>query len=267
MLHALLPYLWLYLTIGVLAGTASGLLGLGGGIVVVPGLDYLFVLQGMPAPHVMHMAAATSLAVMCLTTQVSAWTYHRRRLILWSAYRRLLPGIVLGVIAGSIAADYVPNNVLRILFAAVVIIIAMRMFLLIEPHPDNRMPPWYSVGLVGFFIGGKSGLLGIGGGALTVPFLARCHVPMRKTTGTTALCSFTIAVTGTACQLAQIKVHPIAVPGTIGDIYLPAVGLIASTSMLSAYLAAHWSKHVPVRLLKQIFAVCLLFMGIHMLWR
>jgi len=257
-------YILLYPLIGILAGLLSGMLGIGGGVVVVPGLALVFghlaVMQGFS----MHMAEGTSLAAMIVTAISSIYAHHRYNRVLWPVFLRLLPGILVGVTFGAIFASYLPTRVLEIIFGLFVFFIAVRMFLLIKSKPARKLPNWPWLSLVAFLIGGKSGLLGIGGGAITIPFLTYCNVPMRKASGTSIACTLPIAIVG-AISFAIMGWKVVAIPYSIGYVYLPAFFGVAIMSLLFAPVGAKLSSMINVTLVKRIFAILLFIVSIKMI--
>lgn len=258
-------YILLYPLIGVLAGLLSGMLGIGGGIVVVPGLVIVFTRFAKMQGFSMHMAAGTSLAIMIITAISSIYAHHQRDNVLWPLFLRLLPGILIGVISGAIFASYLPARILEIIFGVFVFLMALRMFLLIKSKPTRKLPDWPWLSLVAFVIGGKSGLLGIGGGAITIPFLNYCNVPMRKASGTSIACTFPIAIVG-AISFAITGFHVVTIPYSIGYVYLPAFFGVAIMSLLFAPVGAALASRIDIVLVKRIFGFLLFIVSIKMIF-
>lgn len=258
-------YILLYPLIGLLAGLLSGMLGIGGGIVVVPGLAFVFAHFAAMHGFSMHMAEGTSLAIMIVTAISSICAYHKRDNVLWPVFFRLLPGILIGVIFGAVFASYLPTRILEIIFGLFVLLMAFRMLLLFNSKPTRKLPSWPWLSLVAFVIGGKSGLLGIGGGAITIPFLTYCNVPMRKASGTSIACTLPMAIVG-AISFAVMGFHVVTVPYSIGYIYLPAFFGTAIMSLLFAPIGAMLSSKVNVELIKRIFGILLLLTSIKMIF-
>lgn len=252
----------IFVTIGAFAGTMSGLLGIGGGMVVVPSLAFAFHLVGFPQASIMQMAAGTSLAVMVCTAQASARAHHREVDIEWGIYQKLVAGIIPGTLIGALIADKLHTHMLSIILGILLIVVSMRIFLLKEPKPTHHLPNRFFMFAVGLIVGAKSGLLGLGGGVITIPFLTYCNVSMRRAVGVSILCSFTIAVIGTLATLyTGLDYH--GLPGwRTGYVFWPAVLCIAIPSMIMAPYAARWSHKIPERRLKRFFAIFLLLAGI-----
>jgi len=256
-------YILFYPLIGMIVGLLSGMLGIGGGVVVVPGLALVFAHFVMMQGSVMHMAEGTSLAVMIITAASSMRAHHRYKNVLWSVVLRLLPGMLIGVIVGAIFASFMPTRILEILFGLFILFIAVQMILLTKPKPTRKLPRWPALSLVAFLIGGKSGLLGIGGGSITIPFLTYCNVPMRKASGTSIACTLPIAIFG-AASFIIMGWKIISIPYSLGYVYLPAFLSVAIMSLLFAPIGARLSLLINVSIIKRIFAILLFFVGIKM---
>ena len=266
MISLSLVTLFSYLLLGIAAGITGGLLGLGGGIVIVPALLFLFIYQGLPADVLMHMAVATSLATIVFTSISAAWAHHRHGAVEWDIVRLLGPGIIVGAISGAIIADQLRSDNLRIAFGIFEILVAMQIGFGIKPHAQRSLPG--SVGMVasGSVIGTISSLLGIGGGTLTVPFLLWCNVNIRNAVATSSACGFPIAVAGTA-TLIITGWHYTGLPeGSSGYVYWPATVMISIASVCAAPLGAKLTHALPVNTLQRVFAVVLAAIGIRMLF-
>lgn len=254
-----------YVITGIVTGLVAGVLGVGGGLIVVPALD-LFLAHIVPESVVMRMAAGTSLAIMIPTSFSACLSHHFQKNVLWSVWKRLAPGILLGVFTGATLAHYLPSNWLRIGFGLFTLSIAFRLFMLVQPKAERHLPGFLGLSSVGFAIGAKSGLLGLGGGALSVPFLVRCNVSMHQARGTSSAISFLIAILGTLAFMFHGAPHTTLVAGSSGYIYWPAVMAIAPTTLIVAPISAHLGSRLPVNLLKRIFATCLVAIAINMFW-
>jgi len=256
--------LLLFAITGMLAGTAAGLLGIGGGMIVVPCLVFILSYYGIHLHVVMHVAVATSLAVMMFTATASIHSHHQRGNVLWPVFYQLIPGIIVGVIMGAIFADFLPTDVLKVIFAIFLILVAIRMFIIFVPKPHRQLPgPWPRRGFASL-IGLKSGLLGVGGGALTVPFLIWCNVPMKNASGISAACTLPIAITGTIVTIIT-GLNNTHNHFSLGYVYWPAVITIALFSVLFVRLGARLQTMLPVNTVKRIFAVLLLIAAINLL--
>ncbi|QBR83182.1 sulfite exporter TauE/SafE family protein [Legionella israelensis] len=251
---------------GAFAGLMAGILGIGGGMVVVPALAFIFRHnQTVPPSLIMHVAAGTSLAVMIITSQASVRAHYRLGEILWPVYRRLWPGIVIGAVLGAILADLLPSHWLKIIFGVFLLIVAYKMFLdrhITRPHQYPRA--WIHHFISGL-IGVKSGLLGVGGGALIIPYLTYCGVDIRKIAAISSLCTMTVAVVGTLAFMVTGSNEPGLPAYSIGYVYWPAAFWVAIPSALFAPVGARLTYVLPVAQLKNGFIVFLLLASLDML--
>lgn len=256
----------LYIVTGAFTGLLSGLLGVGGGIVVVPALAFIFLNREIvPADFVMHMAIGTSLAIMVLTTYASVRAYQRFGWVLWSLYQKMALGIIIGSICGVILADFLDSELLFIIFGVFLIFVALMMFFLYEPHPHASLPKPALLTMASTGIGALASLLGVGGGVLTTPFLTRCNIAMRNATAMSAVCGFTVALIGSATNIIT-GWNATNLPAlSTGYIFWPAVFFVAFVSVLTVPLGAKLAYHLPVKLLKRTFACFLLITGVRML--
>lgn len=255
----------IYLTLGAFAGTLAGLLGVGGGLVIVPVLALVFAHQGVSPDVIMHLAIGTSLATIVFTSVSSVRAHHRRGAVLWPAFWRMTPGIVVGAMVGALVADRVPSRDLQAVFGIFELLVAAQLALDTRPGPHRRLPRWPGMGLAGLVIGSVSAVIGIGGGTMTVPFLAWCNVKMQQAVGTSAACGLPIAVAGALGFVSFGWDAPGLPRGAYGYLYLPALGGIVLASVLFAPLGARLAHALPARLLKRFFAVFLALLGLRML--
>jgi uncharacterized protein len=251
-----------YLGTGAVAGLLAGLLGVGGGLVIVPALAALFALGGFPAGQLMHFAIGSSLATIVPTSIASLLSHHRRGGIHWTAVRGLTPGIVLGALGGAWLAGQITSQGLRLLFGAFELLVALQLLAGRQPASHHALPGTAGLGLAGGVIGAVSALLGIGGGTLTVPFLLWNGVDILRAVATAAACGLPIALVGAAAFAAGGA----APPGGLhtGFIYWPAVAGIVSTSILAAPLGARLAHCLPKAVLQRIFALVLALIGLRM---
>ena len=256
----------LFALTGAFAGLIAGILGIGGGMIVVPCLLYIFhLIQAIPTPIEMHMAAGTSLAIMIFTSQASIRAHYRQGDILWSTFMPLWPGIVLGAISGAVLADFVSSTALKIIFGIVLLLIGLNMLVNVKITYAKRFPaPWINR-LFSYFMGLKSGFLGIGGGAVIIPYLNYCGVDTHKIPAVSSLCTFTVAVVGTITCMITGSNEPGLPPFATGYVYWPAVIWVAIPSMLFAPVGAQVSYALPIQQLKYGFTAILLIAAIDLL--
>lgn len=251
---------------GAFAGLMAGILGIGGGMVVVPALAFIFHHHHLIPDHlIMHVAAGTSLAVMLITSQASVRAHYRLGEILWPIYQRLWPGIVIGAVLGAVFADLLPSHWLKVIFGVFLLVVAVKMFLDRHVTRPRQFPrPWVHH-LISGLIGMKSGLLGVGGGALIIPYLTYCGVSLRKIAAISGLCTMTVAVVGSLAFMLTGRNEPGLPAYSIGYVYWPAAFWIAIPSALFAPIGARLTYVLPVQQLKNAFIVFLLLAALDML--
>jgi uncharacterized protein len=260
-----LPALTAYLSLGAVAGLLAGLFGLGGGIVIVPALFFLYLQRGFPAELCMHLAVGSSLATVVFTSITSAMAHHRHGAVRWPVVRRLSPGIVAGAALGAVLAEHAPGRFLRVFFGLFELLVAVQLALAPRPDAHRDLPGTGGMWLVGTGIGALSTLLGIGGGTLTVPLLVYCNVPIHQAVGTSAACGLPIALAG-AIGFAVAGWGEAGLPaGSSGYLYWPAVAAVMAGSAFLAPLGARLAHALPVATLRRLFAAVVALIGVRML--
>ncbi|MSN25789.1 MAG: TSUP family transporter [Geobacter sp.] len=254
----------LYLALGAFAGVLAGLLGVGGGIVIVPILTFIFTAQSLPAEHILHLALGTSLASIMFTSVSSLRAHHARGAVDWQVVRRITPGILAGTFFGSWVAAQLSTRFLKTFFVIFLYYVALQMLLNIRPKPHRQLPGSTAMFGVGGVIGGVSSLVGIGGGSMSVPFLIWCNAAMHSAIGTSSAIGFPIALAGAAGYLLN-GLSVTLPPYTLGYIYLPALIGVAAASIVTAPLGARLAHSLPISGLKKIFALLLIVMGTKMM--
>jgi uncharacterized membrane protein YfcA len=253
-----------YLALGLVSGFIAGLLGVGGGLVIVPVLSWIYSQEGFPAQYNIHMALGTSLSVIVLTSISSLRAHHGHGAVRWQAVRRITPGILLGTLAGAFAAARLPDLGLRWFFTLFLYYAAIQMLLALNPEARRELPGWPGMTVAGGVIGLISSWVGIGGGTLSVPFLNWCNVRLQEAIGTSAAIGFPIAVSGAAGYAMAGWGADGLPPWSLGFIYLPATAIVALVSVLSAPWGARLTHRLPAGKLKRIFSGLLLFMAVRM---
>lgn len=256
----------LYLLTGAVAGVLAGLLGVGGGIVIVPALGLLLAFQGLATGCEMQVALGTSLGTIVFTSLASLRAHHRRGAVRWAVVRTITPGILAGTFTGTFLAARLPTSTLKVIFAVFLALVATQMLLDLRPKGRRDLPSAAATSGVGAVVGGISSLVGIGGGTLSVPFLSWCGVAMHEAVGTSAAIGFPIALAGAL----GYAVNGWGVAGrpepSLGYLYLPAVIGIVLASILTVPLGARLAHALPVRRLRQVFAFFLLATALRMAW-
>lgn len=261
-----MSFLAAYALLGLVSGFVAGLLGVGGGLVLVPVLSWLYLAQGFPAAYNIHLALGTSLAVIVLTSVASLRAHHGHGAVRWTAVRRIAPGIVLGTLAGAVAAAWLPDLGLRWFFVCFLFYAATQMLFGFRASPHRELPGWPGMTLAGAVIGLVSSWVGIGGGTLSVPFLNWCNVRFQEAIGTSAAIGFPIAVSGALGYALSGQVVAGLPEHSLGFVYLPALAAVALASMVTAPWGARLTHRLPVARLKRLFAGLLYLLGLRMLY-
>jgi len=259
--------LLLYALVGVGAGICAGLLGIGGGLVVVPALVFSFTLAGYDPAVLTQLAIGTSLTTIIFTSTSSIWAHHRMGNVRWDLFRRMLPGIALGAWAGVYAAGHLEGAVLQLAFGVFVVLAALQMALALRPPPQRQLPGRVGTAAAGSVIGGASSLFGIGGGTLTVPWLSWCNVPILGAVATASACGLPTALIGMVANIHVGWGRAGLPPGATGFVYWPAVLGLAATSTVFARFSAGWARRLPALQLRRIFALVMMVVGLQLVWR
>ncbi|HEX4044884.1 MAG TPA: sulfite exporter TauE/SafE family protein [Gammaproteobacteria bacterium] len=266
-----------YLILGAFAGLCAGLLGIGGGIIVVPILSLLLLAQGFPPALLMHTAVGTSLAIMIFTALSSSYAYYRRDLIVWPLFYKFVPGLLFGTIMGSLIARYLSSTHLQLAFAIFLLLIALHLFFEKAYRPVSKeiisetvTVHYLKIIIAASTIGILSGFFGIGGGSMMVPFFVYYHIEMHKATGTSALCGLPLAIVGTLTQIFtgwDLAILHQVPSGTTGYIYWPAAITVAITSVIFAPIGTRLAVWLPAKSLKRIFAMILILTAISLFFK
>lgn len=254
----------LYLGAGAIAGLMAGLLGIGGGMVIVPMLTYTFIAHGIPHEYVLHMALGTSLASIIFTSLSSVRAHHQRGAVNWQAVTRITPGILVGTFVGAWIAAQLSTNFLKVFFACFLLYVATQMLVGLKPKSTRTLPGAAGMFGAGGTIGIFSSLVGIGGGTLSVPFLSWCNTEMRKAIATSSAIGFPIAIAGTAGYIVNGRGIDVASPH-LGYIHLTGLLGIVLASVCTAPFGARLTHTLPVDKLKKIFSILLYVVGTKML--
>lgn len=257
--------LLLYLLLGMFAGTVAGLLGVGGGLIIVPVLAFVFSQQSMSAAIIIHMAVGTSLASIVMTSISSVYAHHKHGAVILPVFVQLAPGIVVGAFIGAAVADVLPAELLKNIFGVFELLVATQMLLAAKPAAHRKLPGQVGMSLAGVLIGKVSAIVGIGGGTMTVPYLVWCNVPVHKAVATSSACGLPIAIAGAAGFIVMGWNETGLPTGSSGYVYWPAWLGIVAASVLFAPLGARLAHTLPVNTLKRVFALLLVFLGVRML--
>ncbi|MDN5863311.1 MAG: sulfite exporter TauE/SafE family protein [Salinisphaera sp.] len=255
-----------FVATGAVAGLLAGLLGVGGGAIIVPALIYLLPLVGVPTAALTQVAVGTSLACISLISVNSTIAHHRRGGVVWPVFARLTPGLVLGAIAGAALAHGLTSLTLRRIIGVAALLMALKMAAGLRGQADNRLPGAPGLAAVGGVIGMLSALVGIGGGSLTVPFLAWCRMAMSRAVATSAACGMPIAWAGTLGFVVIGWGNSPDAAASLGYIYLPAAAGVIAGSLAMTPVGAMLAHRLPATALRRVFAVVLAVVGCDMLF-
>ncbi len=263
-----------YWVLGAGTGVLAGLLGVGGGIVIVPMLVWIFSALPWGEVHyasIAHLALGTSLASIVFTSISSVRAHHRRGAVDWDLVKRLSPALLAGTLGGTWVASQMSTPLLKIVFVVFAFYVGLQMLFNLKPSAGRELPGFWGLSSVGAGIGLFSSLVGIGGGSVSVPFMTWCRVPLHRAIATSAALGFPIALAGAAgfilngLHFEQSGGQALPAPH-LGYVYLPALAGVALGSVLTAPLGAKLAHALPVARLKQCFALLLLLLGTRMLW-
>ncbi|VWX63029.1 putative membrane transporter protein [Burkholderiales bacterium 8X] len=254
--------------LGVATGFLAGLLGIGGGMLMVPFITIIMGHRGVTADLAVKMAIATSMATIIFTSISSVRAHHKRGAVRWDLVKTLAPGIVIGSLVGSLGVfALIKGTALAIFFALFVGFSATQMFLDRKPKPTRQMPGTAGQLAAGGGIGFLSGLVGAGGGFISVPFMTWCNVSIHNAVATSAALGFPIAVANVIGYVASGQSVAGLPPASVGYIWLPALIVIAVCSFFTAPLGAKAAHSLPVGKLKRVFASILYVLAAYMLWK
>jgi uncharacterized membrane protein YfcA len=254
--------------LGLGTGFLAGLLGIGGGMLMVPFITIIMGHRGVASDLAVKMAIATSMATIIFTSVSSVRAHHKRGAVRWDIVRRLAPGIVIGSLLGSLGVfALLKGTVLAIVFALFVGFSATQMFLDRKPKPTRQMPGTAGQLSAGGAIGFISGLVGAGGGFVSVPFMTWCNISIHNAVATSAALGFPIAVANVLGYVVSGQSVQGLPGGSFGYIWLPALAVIAVCSVLTAPLGAKAAHNLPVKKLKRVFASILYLLAAYMLWK
>lgn len=256
------------LVLGACTGFLAGLLGIGGGMILVPFLTHLLGQMGVEPGLAVKMAIATSMATIIFTSVSSVRAHHRRGAVRWDLVRRLSPGIVLGALLSSLALfSWVKGSVLALFFACFVAFSALQMWSGKKPAPTRQLPASAGMWGMGAGIGLLSGLVGAGGGFISVPFMVWCNVTIHQAVATSAALGFPIALFNTlGFVLGGWNVAGLP-PHHLGYVHLPALVVLVCATVLTAPLGAKVAHSLPLNILKKVFACLLLVLAGYMFYK
>jgi uncharacterized membrane protein YfcA len=254
--------------LGLCTGFLAGLLGIGGGMIMVPFITHILSTRGVAPDLAVKMAIATSMATIVFTSVSSVRAHHKRGAVRWDIARQLAPGIVIGAALASLGVfALLKGSWLALLFAAFVSFSATQMLKDKKPKPSRTLPGAAGQLGAGTVIGFLSGLVGAGGGFVSVPFMTWCNVAIHNAVATSAALGFPIALANAAGYIVSGQGVAGLPASSLGYIYLPALAVIACASVLMAPLGVKAAHALPVKSLKKVFASILYVLAAYMLYK
>lgn len=253
--------------LGTTTGFLAGLLGIGGGMMMVPFVTFILDHKGFPAEYSVKIAVATSLATICFTSLSSVRAHSRRGAVRWPIVGLLAPGILAGSLVGSQIAVALPGKVLNVFFAAFLTFSAAQMFRNLKPKASRTLPGRAGGFAVGGAIGLLSSMLGAGGAFISVPFMTWCNVKIHDAVGTSSALGFPIALFGTLGYAWAGQGMPQMPPGSVGYLYLPGLAVLSLASISTAPLGARTAHRMDIAPLKKIFALVLFALAAYLILR
>lgn len=248
---------------GIFSGTLAGLLGIGGGIVIIPLLTWLLPYDKVPPQAVMHVAVASSLAIVVGTSLSSIYAHNAYRSIQWSLVSSMFIGLLGGGVLGVLVATHLPSDILKIIFSLFLLVMAYLMFFLLPVNSLHSHKLWSLLG-VSSFSSFLATMVGVGGGSILVPFFTHCGIEMRKSIATSAACTFVISLTAVISYMV-VGTGELDLPYSTGYVYwIPVIGFLFP-SILCAPLGVRLAHKISPRKLRGIFGLFLLFVSFHML--
>ena len=255
-----------FLVLGLIAGLLAGMLGIGGGVVIVPALIWIFQHHGLLPEIIPHLAIGTSLATIVFTSLAAIRAQHKRRAIDWPVVRLLAPATLLGGFASGYLAGFIPASILKASFAVFLLFVGTQFVLDWKPAAHWRLPGRGGLWGAGLGIGSLSALLGIGGGNITVPFLHACNLELKRAIAISTALGLPIALFGAAGFVLTGWGNALLPPASMGYVSLPALAAISGAAVLTAPLGVRFAHDLPVKRLKRIFGVLVLAISLRMLW-
>ncbi len=264
----LIPMLVLLLMIGAFAGVIAGLLGVGGGIILVPAFYFAFEHLGYGSPWLMQICLATSLATIVVTSVRSVLAHHRRGAVDWQVLRTWGPGIALGALAGVVVVGRLQNAALMAIFGVLGVIVGLYLaFGRQDWRLGRRMPEGPVAWVMSAVVGLLSVMMGIGGGSFGVPIMTLFGMPIHRAVATAAGFGTLIAVPSVALFLIGQIPPEARPPFTVGRVNLVAFAVVVAMTMITAPIGVRIAHSMNPRPLRRVFAAFIMLLALNMLRR
>lgn len=255
------------LAMGCFGGFTAGLLGVGGGMILVPFITMVLAARGVPDELVVHMAIATSLGTIMFTSLSSVRAHHKHGAVMWRIVKLLAPGILVGSMIGPWIGKQMNTATLSVFFGVFVAFSATQMLINKKPAAARELPKAPGMFAAGGVIGVLAGLVGAGGGFVSVPFMTWCGVRIHNAVATSAALGFPIALAGTLANIVYGWGEPGLPEHALGFIYVPALMIIVAASVVMAPIGVRTAHRMPVKQLQRVFAVILYALAAYMFWK
>ncbi len=256
----------IYVVLGTVSGILAGLLGIGGGIIIVPCLFFIFKYLLIHIQMPMHLAIGSSLAIITIASLMSVYLYQKRHAIFWPTFKNLTIGLILGSILGVIFAYFIPGQLLTKIFGIFAFIIGLYLLFAKKIYQTKTKPAQLYSNIFGGIIGILATLLGIGGGVVAMPFfIMSFRVPKYCLIGNASVSTFITSIVGMLCYIFAGFISSSNNILSLGYIYLPAFIIVGTTSIFSVYFGVKLADRLDVHILKKIFAIALIGTSIIMM--
>jgi len=260
-----IEWILLFLLLGCIVGFMAGLLGIGGGGIMVPALTSIFLLQGIPVENVVHLALGTSMASIIATSISSLRAHHCNGGVLWDVFKAMAPGIIVGTFFATLFVSHISSFYLALFFSVFMAYVAIKMFLNIQSKPTRVLDNNTGLLIAGGGIGAISAIVSIGGGSLTVQYLLRQNIDIKKAIGTSAAIGLHISISGTLGYVINGWGSYSMGMYTFGYVNFPVVLLISVASFFMAPYGANLAHKLNISTLKKVFSILLIILSIKML--
>lgn len=257
-------WILIFLLLGIFVGFMAGLFGIGGGGIMVPVLQAIFLFQGVPVESVMHLALGTSMASIIVTSTSSMHAHHLKNGVIWKVVKSMVPGVIAGAFITTLFISYISSYYLALFFSLFMACISIKMFLSTKPKSIRKMAGTPGLLTAGGAIGVISALVSIGGGSLTVPYLTWQNIDIKKSIGTSAAIGVPISIAGTLGYIYSGWGSQSGIAYTFGFVYMPAVVLISAASFFTVPYGVSLAHKLNVTTLKKAFSVLLIILSIKM---
>jgi len=259
--------LGLFLALGMVVGLVAPAAGIGGGVLMVPAFLVIFPAFGIAPDMAAHMAVGSSVGAAALMSLSAVHAHARNGAVDWRVFKALAPGLIVGAVIGGVIAHGLPDDILRRVFGALMLLLAIYLVWGRQPHEwrHSAGPSPRTALSAGFVIGEVGSMVGVGGGSMIVPFLLFQGLHSQRVAGTSSAGVLVAALTAAITYILVGRESPGLPAYSLGYLYGPAVTATAITAMLLAPLEAKIAQHLPRKRFQRLFAILLLIIAVRML--